>query len=775
MMLNSHKCKQNSTRHIYVIAGIITILCGLLLSGYHYGSFRRAPAKKILVLHSYASDNARCLHMNTLLEEELKKQKADVEISYHYLDTERKNFKMRKECYRALLDSLSGNRPDVLLINDDYALSFYMQCEHPLVAELPAVFTGAYQPRWDLLKKYPNITGKWDHVDYLGNVRFMEKIFKKHVAITVYYETTYMGEFAHKEIHEQLNNRQDVRFNHYYLHLLSPDDPQFPADEQFFRTLQQWGKLDAPYPYSVLTFRPYRDIKGVAIVGQSGDIYTQEYYLNDLYGIITIPLGLSHISPTFTVINEPFGFWNAYLGGYFTSCKQQMSEGAKLLAQILDGVSPDSIPITESAKEYMVDWQALERFKLDKAIFPSEVRFVNMPFYERYKPWIISGWIVLALFILSSLSYILYLYLREQRRKQEALYRVKQKNTSLELSMQGGSTYVWKYGNNQFTFEHHIGDLPHQLSLEEFRELIHPDDRKLFNPNQESFWDMEKKTIQCRCKLIGDCFEWWEFRFCSIPVHTRKEREVSGILINIQQTKDKEEELIRARELAEKAELKQSFIANMSHEIRTPLNAIVGFSNLLVSENDLNEADKAEFIGTINQNCDILLLLINDILELSRLDSGQMTFIMKKCSVTELVEKLYSTHRMLIPKQLEFLKEVPECSPMIYVDEGRLSQVLTNFVTNACKFTKTGYIKLGFEFLEKTNEVSIFVEDSGKGIAVEQQKMIFSRFYKQDEFAQGTGLGLAISQSIVEKLNGRIVLKSKPGEGSRFSVILSCV
>lgn len=171
----------------------------------------------------------------------------------------------------------------------------------------------------------------------------------------------------------------------------------------------------------------------------------------------------------------------------------------------------------------------------------------------------------------------------------------------------------------------------------------------------------------------------------------------------------------------------------------------------------------------------MLLLLINDILEISRLDSGQMTFIMKKCSVTELVEKLYSTHRMLIPKQLEFLKEVPECSPMIYVDEGRLSQVLTNFVTNACKFTKTGYIKLGFEFLEKTNEVSIFVEDSGKGIAVEQQKMIFSRFYKQDEFAQGTGLGLAISQSIVEKLNGRIVLKSKPGEGSRFSVILSCV
>lgn len=283
-----------------------------------------------------------------------------------------------------------------------------------------------------------------------------------------------------------------------------------------------------------------------------------------------------------------------------------------------------------------------------------------------------------------------------------------------------------------------------------------------------------KAIQQYRCKLTGPQYEWWEFRFSSMEMKQGGKTEISGLLINIQNVKDKEEELILAKKLAEKAELKQSFLANMSHEIRTPLNAIVGFSNILATEEDLEETDKVEFIRTINRNSDLLLLLINDILELSRLESGQMVFEMGECSVRELIDELYATHRMLIPKQLQFLKETAEESPVIWADKGRLTQVLTNFLTNACKFTENGYIKLGYDVLKESGEVAIFVEDTGKGISPEQQKMIFDRFYKQDEFAQGTGLGLAICQAIVEKLDGHIVLQSEPGKGSRFAVILSC-
>ena len=208
----------------------------------------------------------------------------------------------------------------------------------------------------------------------------------------------------------------------------------------------------------------------------------------------------------------------------------------------------------------------------------------------------------------------------------------------------------------------------------------------------------------------------------------------------------------------------------MSHEIRTPLNSIVGFSNLLASEKDLDEADKLLFAKTINQSCDLLLVLINDILEVSRLQSGQMKFEKESCSVKELVDDLYLAHQLLVPDHLRFSKEA-EGDLFIYTDKKRLSQVITNFLTNACKFTNSGYIKLGFKHLRGTDEVAIFVKDSGIGLSEEQQEKVFSRFFKQDEFSQGAGLGLSICQGIVQNLGGRIELSSKLGKGSRFSVV----
>lgn len=242
---------------------------------------------------------------------------------------------------------------------------------------------------------------------------------------------------------------------------------------------------------------------------------------------------------------------------------------------------------------------------------------------------------------------------------------------------------------------------------------------------------------------------------------------MSGLLVNIHAMKSREEELIRAKRQA------QTFLANMSHEVRTPLNAIVGFSNLLATDRELEEDERQMFTKTINESCDMLLGLVNDVLEISRIDSGQMRFHKEVCPVVELVESVYLMHRMLVPANVRFLEERAEGAPIyIWGDRKRLMQVMTNFLTNACKFTKQGYIKLGFERMEETDEVGIFVEDTGIGLSEEQQEKVFGRFYKQDEFAQGAGLGLSICQGIVRGLGGRIELSSKQGEGSRFSVVL---
>ena len=250
---------------------------------------------------------------------------------------------------------------------------------------------------------------------------------------------------------------------------------------------------------------------------------------------------------------------------------------------------------------------------------------------------------------------------------------------------------------------------------------------------------------------------------------------IAGLLQNIQELKDHEQELIESRELAEQAELKQSFLNNMSHEIRTPLNAIVGFSDMLANEPEFSNEERQEFVDIINTNTKLLLKLVGDVLELSRIESGNLSFTFQRESVCRLLDDVYQTHSLLIRPPLQFLKDFPPEDVQVNVDPMRLTQVLTNFLNNANKFTKEGSIQLGYCCPSGMSEVHLYVEDTGIGIPHSEQKMIFERFYKRSEFSQGVGLGLSICVLIVEKMGGRIELRSEEGRGSRFTVVLPCI
>ena len=234
------------------------------------------------------------------------------------------------------------------------------------------------------------------------------------------------------------------------------------------------------------------------------------------------------------------------------------------------------------------------------------------------------------------------------------------------------------------------------------------------------------------------------------------------------------ETLEQLRHNAENAtRAKSIFLSNMSHEIRTPLNALSGFSALLTEEG-LDDSTRRQCTDIIQQNSELLLKLINDILELSRIESGRMSFAFDDCSLNELLEEIYQTHHLLMPSNIRFLKEFQETELIIHVDRFRFTQVITNFINNAVKFTTKGHILLGAVYKKEEKEVHVFVEDTGKGMSEEAQKKVFERFFKVDEFAQGTGLGLSICQTIAERLEGRITLSSQEGKGSRFTLIIPC-
>lgn len=275
-----------------------------------------------------------------------------------------------------------------------------------------------------------------------------------------------------------------------------------------------------------------------------------------------------------------------------------------------------------------------------------------------------------------------------------------------------------------------------------------------------------------------------EYRVIDVHNHTHKidwveaqavveKRDTEGkplILVGsslvITSRKKMEEELTMAKDRAEESNrLKSAFLANMSHEIRTPLNAIVGFSGILASTEE--EQEKKEYVNIIENNNALLLQLISDILDLSKIEAGSLDFQYSDIELNTVMRELENTLKLRVKSEavkLEFIPSLPVCP--IRMEKNRLSQVLINLITNAIKFTQQGSIRFGYE--RRNKELYFYVKDTGRGIPEDKQESIFGRFVKLDNFAQGTGLGLSICQTIVERMGGKIGVESVDGEGAIF-------
>ena len=721
--------------------------------------------RRILIVHSYEESYVGYPDFNRLIDKEFRRNGVDADIRIVYLDCEAFQEEPELKYMYHLLDSVSdGWEPDIILVNDDQTAYSLFKCCHPLAKEIPVVFGGVNYPNWELLKEYPNVTGFHDRMDLMKNIRLGAKLFGEDVELFTVLDSTYIDRQIRADIENQLKDEKVTCMVGYSG---TPREKRlhYPHKEGYTR-------------FSSLSVRIGQKQETANFIWTLSKYSTGMCYLQMKRDYTSVNIGNICASPSLTAINEAFGYNEKLLGGYITTSLILAEEEVSAAIRILHGEKPSDIPVRESRKKYVVDWNVMQQRGISKESIPAECTIINIPFREEY-PVAWGTGVVLIIILLSTLFvWLFFLYRREQGRKRRALYELESEKETLALAIEGSDTFAWKLENDHFVFEKEFWISQKMsaksLGFEELLSFMHPDHWDEVRGYWKNISKAGKVVSQVRCDFNEKGYQWWEFRYKTILLPGGGYK-AAGLLLNIQAIKDREQELEEARLLAEKAELKQSFLANMSHEIRTPLNAIVGFSNILALDDGVSPEERLEYIGSINKNSDLLLKLINDILELSRIESGYMSFEYEKCFVSELVDSIYMTHQMLIPEQLEFIKELDAVQVEVMVDKGRLTQVITNFLNNASKFTKTGYIKLGYRYLSESDRVAIYVEDTGRGIELSEQKMIFSRFYKQDEFSQGAGLGLSICQVIVEKLRGKIELWSEPGKGSRFTVVLPVV
>ncbi len=355
---------------------------------------------------------------------------------------------------------------------------------------------------------------------------------------------------------------------------------------------------------------------------------------------------------------------------------------------------------------------------------------------------------------------------------------------SFDLAIEESAIYPWQYDTNLNTFHFPKGLLQSfdtdvkrtEITREAWESLVYPEDlthiRRRFDRLLKGH-EMNLR-ISFRMRDFDGVYRWWEYRSTTFDgLQSDRPYMILGVCQSIQRYKDTEAELIAAREKAEQADkLKSAFLANMSHEIRTPLNAIVGFSDLLKNIDAFSKEDVQQFVDTININCSLLLALVNDVLDLSRIEAGTMEFKFTDYDLNGIMREVYESQRLSMPEEVELRLQMPEDTSLIMkTDVVRLKQVINNLINNAKKFTTQGYISIGYE--KKTiGFVELFVEDTGKGMSQDALEHIFERFYKVDSFTQGAGLGLSICQTFVDRMSGTISVTSEVGKGTRFVVKL---
>lgn len=482
--------------------------------------------------------------------------------------------------------------------------------------------------------------------------------------------------------------------------------------------------------------------------------------------------------------NWNFLFGDFIVGGVIMGGYDQGTIAAKRLKEILNGKVENISYLAPTPEKIIFDYPRLIKYRLNPNILPDNTEFINRPesFLEKYKRQLTIG-----LMILGFLMTVILVLLRIISLKNIAEKRLQKSESRLALALEGANLGLWDvdFVNKDVFLSSQISELlehqnntPLDLNYYNWKAFFHPED---IDQLMEAFQMHSKGIIpsfksEIRIKTFDGDYKWFSMNGKIIETENDNPARMIGVLMNINFQKEFEEQLRIAKEKAEESDhLKSSFLANMSHEIRTPMNAILGFTDLILNEN-VSREESLKYLKLIQNSGESLLSLINDIIDFSKIQSGQLSLRSDTFDLNVLVDNITLVANALIERNKKSIRVIskkgsPNDNFLIVSDPFRLEQVIYNLVNNAIKFTESGEITIGYRIVD-ANTLVFTVKDTGKGIAPEHHELIFERFRQVEtsstDIFGGTGLGLAITRSLLSLMGGKISVESELNRGATF-------
>ena len=721
-----------------------------------------------------------------LLRQEFRKQGIEPVFNKFYLDFNTVDSKEGIKNMEAYLEIIKDKPVALILTVGDQAVSALFNTRHRLLSSVSVVACNVHFPDEKLIKEYERrkVYVLRDAPDFQRNIDFIKSL-RPQVGIDVIYniDLTPLGRKSF-DLLTRFADRKEMRLlGCGAAFSVEPEYKELQEMVEHYNLMPARAGSHVGKDEITISLCPFRYTKGTSLfvdMEKSKSGQKKEVFLLDKFDQMSLPITKALNIPSFSCIRQGFGEDAKIVGGYMATDEISARTAADFSVRLMNKEKIGMPKIRDMEKEYVLDWTYFSAYAdFDVENVPENVRIINYSFYDRYRNefYFLTGLFILA-FILVLVSWLrIRRRSREERKNLEMLEEIHKR---LTLSMDGGRVALWDIQGENIEFDENytrlVGMEQRTFVRTDFLKYAYPDDVSLLNSLYETLHqstDMHVRRV--RFSFSEENYRWYELR-CRSLKDAKGRIMLAGVMQDIQLQVEREEQLIQAKQMAENAELKQSFLNNMSHEIRTPLNAIVGFTNLLVGEggDEIEPEEKKAMLEIINRNNELLLKLVNDVVEISRLDSGNLDLKIKEWNMTTVVKEIYMAYQTLIKPSLQFHLVLDESLSLpVRIDRMRFIQVISNFLNNADKFTRSGSVTLGCSVDKEHRKVSVYVQDTGKGIDEKELMMIFDRFYKTDEFEQGSGLGLSICKVIIEKLCGRIEVRSEVGKGSRFTVVLS--